>query len=178
VCFLLSLECDSLPITCDNCIYSASSGNMLLCFTQESEVDLHSSGRVLKPRDDGRGQTYTRRSCQKYDSLSLYDFLSIGRHLLGVSSIRSLKSNLCSALSTQNTTENNCVIVNHITRIHFSPMYFQLVYMGHWSQLKPLATSTAKSPVSISIKGFKNLIDIFMTFETFVNIFEPSDHQL
>ena len=42
----------------------------------------------------------------------MHDLLSIGRHLLGVSLLRSLQSHLCSALTVQNITENNYVILH------------------------------------------------------------------
>ena len=61
----------------------------------------------LNTRDDGRGKTY--RSCQKLESISLHD-LSTGRHLLGILFISSRKSNLCRTVTTQNTTESNCVM--------------------------------------------------------------------
>jgi hypothetical protein len=57
----------------------------------------------LKTRDDGRAKTY--RPCQNLKSLSLHD-LSNGRNLLGVSYTTSPRSNLCTALTTQNTIEN------------------------------------------------------------------------
>ena len=62
----------------------------------------------LNTRDDGRGKTY--RSCQKLESISLHDLLSTGRHLLGMLFISSRKSNLCRTVTTQNTTESNCVM--------------------------------------------------------------------
>jgi hypothetical protein len=62
---------------------------------------------ALNSRDDGRRKAY--RSCQKHDSLSLYDAISTGRHLLGVALVTSLKSNFCTALTTQSTTENNSI---------------------------------------------------------------------
>jgi hypothetical protein len=62
----------------------------------------------LKTSDDGRGKTY--RSCQKHQSLSQHELLSTGRHLLRVSFIIRLKSHLCTALTTQNTTETNGII--------------------------------------------------------------------
>jgi hypothetical protein len=49
-------------------------------------------------RDNGQGKTY--RSCQKHESLSLHDVVSF---------ITSLKSNPCTALTTQITTENSCI---------------------------------------------------------------------
>ena len=52
------------------------------------------------------------KSCryrQKHESVLLYELFSAGRHLLGVSFIRNVKSSLCKVPTTQNTTENNCV---------------------------------------------------------------------
>jgi hypothetical protein len=46
-------------------------------------------GQSSKIHYDGREETH--RSCQKHESVSLHDFLSIGRHLLGVSFIIRLK---------------------------------------------------------------------------------------
>jgi len=40
---------------------------------------------------------------------SLRDLLSTGRHLLTVSFVTSLKSNLCTALTTRNITGNECI---------------------------------------------------------------------
>jgi hypothetical protein len=61
----------------------------------------------LKARDDGREKTY--RSIQKHESPSLHDLLYTGRHWLDLSFITSLKSNLCTVLTTQNAIENNCI---------------------------------------------------------------------
>jgi hypothetical protein len=110
----------------------------------------------LNIRDDGRRKTY--RSCQKHESLSLH-VLSAGRHLLGVSLTASLKSNLCSALTTQTTTDNRCIIL-HPPRQHFCLTFFynwNISVSGHkeltvgFPQRKPLPRSIASSSVSISI---------------------------
>jgi hypothetical protein len=50
-----------------------------------------------------------QRSCQKHVSLLMHGHLSTGRHLIGVSFITSLKSNLCKALTTRNNTGSNFV---------------------------------------------------------------------
>ena len=50
----------------------------------------------------------TYRSCQKHESVSLHGSLSTV-HLPCVSLIRSLKSNLCTAVITLDTTENKCM---------------------------------------------------------------------
>ena len=39
-------------------------------------------------------------------------FTNTGRHLLGVSFITSIKSNLHTALTAENTTANNCIILH------------------------------------------------------------------
>jgi hypothetical protein len=56
----------------------------------------------LNTRDSSRWVTY--RSCHKYESVSLHGVLSTCRHLLGFSFVTSLKSDLCTALITHNTT--------------------------------------------------------------------------
>jgi hypothetical protein len=69
----------------------------------------------LNTRDDVRGKTY--RSCQKHHAVSLHYLLSTGHHLLGVTSITSLKSNLCITLTPQNTvldTENTTVFQHNV----------------------------------------------------------------
>jgi hypothetical protein len=83
-----------------------------MSLTQENAVDLHSLGRVflhLRWRLGGGGEY---RSCQKHDSMSLHDLVRC-RYLLDVSFITSLKSNLCTALTTRNTTENITVFISH-----------------------------------------------------------------
>jgi hypothetical protein len=44
--------------------------------------------------------------------------------LLGVSFIKSLKSNLCTSLTTHNTTENNCIISHAQDTTAFQPNVF------------------------------------------------------
>jgi len=67
------------------------------------------------------GGKHTCRYCQKQESLSLRDLRSTGRHLSGVSFITSLKSDICTALTTQNTTENNCIISHAQTTTALQP---------------------------------------------------------
>jgi len=59
--------------------------------------------------------------CIPQDSLSLHDLQSTDRHLLGISSVKSLKSNVCRAVTTQNVTANNFVIshAHAITALRF-----------------------------------------------------------
>ena len=64
-------------------------------------------GQSLNTRKNGRGKIY--RSCHKHESVSLHYILPTGGHLFNVSFITSLKSNLCTALTTRNSTGNNCV---------------------------------------------------------------------
>jgi hypothetical protein len=61
----------------------------------------------LYTRDKGQGKNI---QCKEHESLSLYDLLSTGRYLLDVSFITILMSNLCTALTTYNSTKNNFII--------------------------------------------------------------------
>jgi hypothetical protein len=54
----------------------------------------------------------------------LRDLLITGRHLLGVLFVTSLKSNLRTALTTQNTTENNCIISHSQNTTALQPNVF------------------------------------------------------
>jgi hypothetical protein len=48
----------------------------------------------------------------------------IGHHLLGVQLVTCLKSNLHTAVTTYNTTENNSIKSMHKTQLHFSQVHF------------------------------------------------------
>jgi hypothetical protein len=104
----------------------------------------------LNTRNDGWGKTY--RCFQKHESIT---DLSTGRHLL-FSFITSLKSNLCTLQTTQNTTGHNCIILHAQNttalqpHIFFSRMYWLLVTHDTRSSF-PSATWTANSSVSTSI---------------------------
>jgi hypothetical protein len=63
----------------------------------------------INSRDGGWGKTYS--FCQKHRSLSLQDLLWKCRYLLRISFVTNPKSSLCTALTTQNTTENNSIIL-------------------------------------------------------------------
>jgi hypothetical protein len=65
-------------------------------------------GGSLNTHDEGRGGG-KYRSCQKHVSLSPHDIIFIDNHLLNISSITSLKLNLCTSLTIQN---NNCFITH------------------------------------------------------------------
>jgi len=71
--------------------------------TQENTVDLHSVGRVLLTFASTVGGKHIQ-PVKNTSLLALYDRLSTGHHLLGVVFITSLKSNLCTALTTRYTT--------------------------------------------------------------------------
>jgi hypothetical protein len=81
----------------DQCVQRPSLKRMQLTFTACVES--------LNTHDDGQVKTY--RSCQTHETLLLHYLLSTGRHLLSVSFITSLKSNLRTALST---IQNICII--------------------------------------------------------------------
>jgi len=103
-------------------------------------------------RDDGRCKTY--RSRQKHESLSLHD-LPTGRHLLGDPFLTRLNWNACTALTTQNSTDSNCVIshVRNTTDIQPSVLLigiFRLLGISNrlgFPQRKPLPRSPANSTV-------------------------------
>ena len=84
-------------------------------------VDLHSVGRVPYARVDGRGGGHT--DPVKNMSLSLHDLLSTGRHLLGASFTSSLQPNLRTSQTTQNATENNCIISHAQNTNTLQPKY-------------------------------------------------------
>ena len=68
------------------------------------------------------------RSFQEHESLTLHDFLSTGHHLLVVSFITSLKSNICTALTTWNTAVNNCIILHAQNTTALQTCIFELEY--------------------------------------------------
>ena len=90
---------------------------------------------------------------QQRESLTLYELLFTGRHLLRDSPITSLKSNLCTALTPQNTRENKC-IVSHCALVQFT-FKWNTSFSGHkrrtvaFSQSKPLPIPIANSTVSM-----------------------------
>ena len=100
-------------------IENCASEHYILSLTQEHAVDLHHA--LTLATTVGRK---TCRSCQKHESLSLHGLLSTGRHLLRVSFITRLKSNLCIALATHNTTENNYISSNAQNTTAFQPKVF------------------------------------------------------
>jgi hypothetical protein len=66
---------------------------------------------------EGEGEIY--RSSQKHQSVPLHYLNSTGLHLLGVSLLNGLKSNLRSAITTQNSTDNNCTVSFAINMMPF-----------------------------------------------------------
>ena len=65
------------------------------------------------------------RSSQKRESHQLqHDILSAGHSLLGISFITGLKSNLCTSITTKNTTINNYVITHTQNTTAFQPSLF------------------------------------------------------
>jgi hypothetical protein len=82
-------------------------------------------GQSLNTLKHGQGKIY--RSCHKHDSVSLRYILPTGGHLLDVSFITSLKSNLCTALTTRNSTGNNCVTWHAQNTTAFQPNVFVTV---------------------------------------------------
>jgi hypothetical protein len=82
----------------------------LTCSLGHCECHCHTvhQGNATGSRDIQNGSILSGqpsyKSCEKHESLSLRLSLSTGHHLPGVRPIRSLKSNVCTALTRQNTT--------------------------------------------------------------------------
>jgi len=74
---------------------------LLNSHTQENADDLHPATTV--------GGKYTDL-VKNIISPSLHELLFIGRSLLGFLFVTSLKANLCTELTIQNTTENKCIM--------------------------------------------------------------------
>lgn len=105
------------------------------------------------------GRVSSDSSSQKRESHQLlHDILSTGRSLLGVSFITRLKSNLCTSITTQNTTRNNYVITHTQNTTAFQPsLFFKLENLGYWSHagVSPLASTNCQgqpqTPQSVSV---------------------------
>jgi hypothetical protein len=95
---------------------------------------------------------------QQHESVSLHDLPSTGRRLLGVSFIISLKSNLCTALNTQNTTQycyylthtkHDCTSAQCVVKCNISVTGYKqrAVYFPHPKQYQ----GQTKTPLSLSV---------------------------
>jgi hypothetical protein len=80
------------------------------------------------------GEKY--RLCPKHALMSLHELMSVDHHLLGISFMTSLKSNLHAALTIQNAAENICFILQAQNGIAF--------------QLNVFLTGIQRSVVTIS----------------------------
>jgi hypothetical protein len=74
---------------------------LVLSLTQENALKLHSVGRHPY-HSRRRSGVKTYRSCRKHESLSQHDVV--------FPFITGIKSNLCTALISQNNAENSCII--------------------------------------------------------------------
>jgi hypothetical protein len=99
--------------------------------------------------------------------------LSTGRNLLGVSFIRSLKSNLWTTVTKQGNTENN-FSHTHKTRLHFSLFFFffffLMEYVGYWSKTRDSRLSRAQTNAKVNcirLSHYLYFIDVldYLTFE-------------
>jgi hypothetical protein len=129
----------------------------------------------LKIGDSGRGRIY--RSHQNIKPLSLHDLLFTGRDLLSVSLRTSLKSNLCTILTTHthththtlNTTENNYTISHPQNMNSIQPnVFLTLIYMllvTNKERSALLSTNKSQNQLqtlqSVSVRGDMNQIDVF-----------------
>ena len=107
--------------------------------TQENAVEQHSlSWGPKQTQHISREGTY--RSCQRHESLLLYDLLTTGRHLLGVFVFNKPKVKVCAVRTTYATTDNNCVITRSkhdctSSQMHFWLLLYRLLftYKRRWS---------------------------------------------
>jgi len=99
-----------------------------------------------------RGQIY--RSCQKHESLSLHGILSIGCHFLGVRFITSLNSNLCTALTTQNTTKKILCYLTSKNRALLQPIVFLNGIHPYWLRKWESRLSPAQKITKVKCKFF------------------------
>jgi hypothetical protein len=114
-CVLSSIKLLYFSLTTKSVAFKQDRVLELMSRAQDSAVDRHSMDRALVltvwPK-------YTNPVKNRF--LSLHDLSSTGSHLLIVSFITSMKSTLCTALNTQNTTED-CYFILHVPRpLHFS----------------------------------------------------------
>jgi hypothetical protein len=114
--------------------------------------------QFLNNCDDSRGTTY--RFCRKHKFVSLLGIVSTGWRLLGVPFVTVLKSNLCTAVTTQNTTENNCTMSQEQNTTALQPDVFSTgvhrllvtnTGPSGFSSANCCSRSTANSPVSSNV---------------------------
>ena len=93
------------------------------------------------------------RSFQEHESLTLHDFLSTGHHLLVVSFITTLKSDICTALTTWNTAVNNCIILHaqNTTALQTCILNWNTP-INHCSQAKDSRFSAMQATANVNCK--------------------------
>jgi hypothetical protein len=106
----------------------------------------------LNTCDDGPGKTY--RSFQKHEPLLLPDVISF-YWLLCIRCFvcNSLKAHLCTALTTQNTTTNNCIILHAQNTTALKPNVFLTgiaSVIGHKQRTVP-CQGQLQTPQSVTI---------------------------
>jgi hypothetical protein len=137
----------------------------LKSFTQEMQMTCTAWVESLNTSNHSRKKT--NRSCQKHEYYWWRSFFTnTGRHLLGVSFITSIKSNLHTALTAENTTANNCIILHtqDTTELHTN------VFLTGIARL--LVTKDGRlSPVQVNYKLHSHYLYFFVVSYNFtVNI--------
>jgi len=110
-------------------------------------------------RDDGKGKIY--RSCQKHDNLSLPCFISILPFVWCFVYYDSQCKISCTAVTTQNTTENNCIILyaKYTHALYYNIFLsgaHRLLVTNKWRLSFPSANNCQgqlKAPQSISVEA-------------------------
>ena len=103
----------------------------------------------LNKRDDGREKHIDL--AKNMSVLSLHDVLSTERHLLNVSFKTSLKSNLSTVVTTQNTAENKHLILH---TLHTIALQVHLFLIGYCSQTKDSRLFPEPETAKVNFKLF------------------------
>ena len=128
--------------------------SVLLSLTQENAVDLLRVSGVPNSYVDGLWKTC--RSCPTHESLiawPLSHWSTFEKRFV----YKILKSNSWTALTIQNTTENNCII----SHVQNKLMYFSLEYMGYLSQTREIRLSPVQTTAKVNCKLLSQYLYIF-----------------
>jgi hypothetical protein len=127
--------------------------HLLLSLAQENVVT-YTAWLDSLSRDNGWGKMY--RFYQKHGFLFLHDLLYTGRHLLGVSLLTNLNSNVCTAIITYNTAEETVFSHTHWIQVHFNLM-FLMKHTCYWSRRRDIQRSLKQTTSKVICKPFSQL---------------------
>jgi hypothetical protein len=101
---------------------TVSCQNLTTVLNGREQLRPENMGRVRYPRANFEEKTYVSSQALQFPSQHLS--LSATRHLPVVLCIKSMKSNLCTALTSWNERENNSINSHANMQLHCSPVYF------------------------------------------------------